>query len=258
MTSLQAAILDETSVAQAHVRSRADSIRASIGAVRETFENIGIIQNVSSIAGARVRAGANAIQARLIARGVTFVARWSHLVAWLTGTGFRGGADTVEASVRANRFTSHFCHLVSRLTLADSRRNANSTSASSLTAGYTLAIFILSVPFITFTLFHPNTPPSAASSGTAWNAELVRLIQLVSVFAHTNSQLQIALSIVTTNRTRGDALSLKVVHKVRIAGTSIRSHAQAIVARFRTDRVTLAEVVNVSFVALAAHLDATE
>lgn len=258
MTSLQAAILDEAGVAQTHVRSRADSIRASVGAVREAFEDIGIIQNVSSMAGARVRAGANAIQARLIASGVTFVARWSHLVAWFAGAGFRGGADTVEASVRANRFTTRFRLLVSRLTLANSRRNAHSTSASSLAAGYALAIFILSVAFVAFTLFHPNTPPGAASSGTAWNAKLVRLVQLVSIFAHTNFQLQIALSIVTANRARGDALSLVVVYEVRIAGTSVRSHAQSVVARFLTDRVALAEVVNVSFVALAAYLDATE
>lgn len=86
----------------------------------------------------------------------------------------------------------------------------------------------------------------------------MRLIQLVSIFAHTNLQLQIAFAIVTSNRTRGDTLSLVVVYKVRVASASVRSDAQSVIAGFLADWVALAEVVNIPFVALAAYLDATE
>lgn len=84
------------------------------------------------------------------------------------------------------------------------------------------------------------------------------LIQLEPIPAHANVHLQIALAIVAPNGTRRDTFALVVVHKVRIAGASVRSHAEPIVARFHTHRIALAEVVDVPFVALAAHLDTAQ
>lgn len=86
----------------------------------------------------------------------------------------------------------------------------------------------------------------------------MRLIQLESVLAHANVQLQVALAVVAPDRARRDTLALVVVHEVRIASASVRSHAEPIVARFFADRITLAEVVDVPFVAFAAHLNSAQ
>lgn len=99
MTSLQATILDEAGIAEAHVGPGAHSIGTSVGAVGKTFEGIGLVQNVATVARARVGTGADTIQAGLITRGVTFVPRWTHLVARFAGARFRSGAEPVEATI---------------------------------------------------------------------------------------------------------------------------------------------------------------
>lgn len=67
LTPLQAAILDEPGVTQAHVRPGAHSVGTPVGAVRHAFELIDFVQNVSATTSARVRSGTVPVEAGPIA-----------------------------------------------------------------------------------------------------------------------------------------------------------------------------------------------
>lgn len=201
---------------------------------------------------------ASTIQTRTVTCGIAFVSGETHFVTRFAGTCFRCGANSVEASIRTNRLTARLGFFISRFTLAHSRRNTLSSGAIWFTLWHTLADFVHHITFVTFALIRGYASPCTASTSAPWNTKFMRLIQLESVLAHANVQLQVALAIVAPDRARRDTLSLVVVHKVRIAGASVRSHAEPIVARLFADRITLAEVVNVPFVPFAAHLNSAQ
>lgn len=258
MTSLQAAILDVSSIAQAHVRPRTDSVGATVGTVREALELIGLVQHVSAVASARVGPGAVPVQAGSIARGFALVLRGSHRVTRLAGTRFRCGAESVEAAIGTYRLASLITLLVPRSTLANTWSNAVSSSTSTLTLGHTKAILIRRVTIVTHARVHRHTSSNSAASLTAGKAEPATLVQLVTVLADALPQIQITNAVVTSDGARGDALALVVLDKVWIAAASVWTNAQPVEAGLLTHGITLAEVVHVPLEAFAANLDATQ
>lgn len=258
MASLQAAILDESRVAQAHVRPGAHSIGTAVGAVRKAFELVGLVQHVTPVAAARVRSGTVPVQAGPVAGWFALVARRSHDVARLAGARFRCGTDAVEAAIGANRFTSLVGSLVTRSALTDPRSNAVSSTATTFTFGNAQSVFIRGVTFVTNAPIDRHTSSNSTTSLTSGNAELATLVQFVTLFADALSQVQVANAVVTTDGTSRDTFPFQILHKVRIAAASVRTDTQPVEAGLFTDRITLPEVVHVPFEALAADLNATQ
>lgn len=226
--------------------------------MREAFELIDLIQNITSTTSARVRSGTVPVEAGLIARRFALVARGSHGVARLAGARFRGGTDAVEATVGTNRLATLISPLVPLSTLANSRSNAISSSATSFALGHAKSILIRGVTFLADARVHRHAPSNSAASLTSGNAKLAAPIQLVAILADALPQIQIADSVVAPNRTRWHALALVVLDKIRIAAAGIRANAQSVEARLLTDRITLAEVVDVALVTLAANLNTAQ
>lgn len=226
--------------------------------MREALELIGLVQNITPTTSARVRSGTVPVEAGLIARRLALVPGGSHGVAWLAGACFRSGADAVEATIGTNRLASLVSSFVPRTTLANSRSNTVSSSTTSFTLGHAKSILIRGVTILTDAGIHRHATSNSATSLTSGNAKLSALIQLVAILADALPQIQITDSVVTSNWTSRNALALVVLDKVRIAAAGIRANAESVEAGLLADWITLAEVVDVTFVTLAANLDTAQ
>lgn len=254
LTAFKAAIFDKSRITEAHVRSRANSIRATVGAVRKTSEWIGFIENVTPVAGTTVGSCTFTIQAGVITRWFTGVSQRAHFVARFAGARIGAGTCAVETTVLTHRFTSLIGYFISLVAFALPRSNALSMGTVLVTLWNALSLQVPLVACQAHTIVCRHTTPSATASCTAWNAELVRLIQLESLITDANPEIQVTLAVVAANRTCGYALVQIVFHVIRVALAGVRTHTQTVHAGLLTDRLTLAEVVHISFVALTANL----
>lgn len=226
--------------------------------MREALELISLVQNITSATSARVRSGTVSVEAWLIARRFALVSGGSHGVARLAGTCFRSGADAVEATIRTDWLASLVSPFVPWTTLANPRSNTVSSSATSVTLRYAKPILIRGVTILADASIHRHAPSNSTTSLTSGNAELSAPIQLVPILADALPQVQITNSVVTSNRAGWDALALVVLDKVRVAAAGIRANAESVETGLFAYRITLAEVVDVTFVTLAANLDTAQ
>lgn len=258
LASLHTAILHESRVAETEAWSRTHSIRTSIGTMGHAHEGIVSVQDVSTVALAHIRSVADSIQTGLVTSG--FASRGGRIESPSRGarTLLRSDTFSTATATAADRLTeSNGVLRVPLLAGADIRTDAISILTPVAADGNALLVSRVLVTFVAETLFRSHADTVQAALRALGDTELLGGIQFKALLANALGSVT-SHAILASNGTGGNALGELVENVVGIAGAEIGSHAEAVYAVLLTHRITLAQIVRVLGVSIAADVDRTE
>lgn len=197
----------------------------------------------------------DAIQAGLVTMGHT--PRISRIKGPSTGTGALLGRNTfATATATAADGLAHAQGILRVALLAGAHigTDAIPVLAAITTNRHTLLLSRISESLIAETLLRTHTDAVQATLRALGHTELLRTIQFVALLANALVTVT-ARAIIAANGTGGHTLAQRIEHVIWVAGAQVRRHTKAINALLFAHRITLAQVVRVLGVAVAAQVD---
>lgn len=224
----------------------------------DAHERIVHVLDISTVTVTDIRSTTNSIQAGLIT--VRHTTRVGRIKGPSIGARALLRSDTLSTATpaAADRLTDSQDILREPLLAgADIGTDAISVLTSIAADRKALLVRRVRVTLIAETLFGSHANTIQATLRALGHAELSSTIQFVSRLA--NALVTITTgAIIATNGTGGHTLSQGVQNVIRVTGAQVGSHTQSVNAFLLADRVTLAEVVRVLLVTIAAQVNDTE